>query len=828
MALLGDVRESTLKEKELIDTDLQKMGESLKLLKASVEKDATILEKTDFSDLLQHIVTDLSALSQTPDIVLLQQTLQSQENLTVSDLDKIIQHFISVKLEYTANKSLYLTDASLQKYKHLIDHKSDMDDLLLKISQTNAVPDTQDKETTPETTPTVPEVPDPVPEVVDSTVTNTQESSIDWQTGDAASHEGDSKEEKKSFWERAKESSFGLAYIFGAENMTTFKDWVWDKWDTFKEWIGWKKKEEKEETATPPEAPSTSSETPTPSVDINENLTEEERLLRNTYIKQSILDTTTVPVPIDYKIDKDLLLQKWSPNKISFDVDTQSIIIGGAKIQLKFPEFTMNVWGIDATVTKVDIRSIKTSGNDFIVEAKGTGSAWFLEQTKDISTTVSKEKFYALLQPYLETGSTTYDTSLEFDGQKVPLQLDVAWSIEPTSSVSEYDSQNMISYKNDIYNSYPEWERKYFDQLSKYSSDMYKNAATWLDKERLPALLQDYDADLLQWLDGGILAIVGKQFSTVSDLTNDTILWRAGNLANDILWTIVSFLETWEDSKILWWLAKILKWAPEKLQDMIPNGNEQKQKALRTAVEKQLRDDPAIKKDLEKIVKQFSLVRFYFTEKKALLQEKWSDTAHFDWLSLTAAADFLQKQSLLDTSISTKTTVWLEANRVSVALEDLIKKTNPDSDLSTERGKIVFNYKTNELESWSQRTKILVSKDGKQYKIDGLNMSFVDLKSVLWLANLSNRMIQQTGWLSWLASNWSDHFAYNSSFALTNWNRWWWLFVRDRWFIRTDTDKLVKDSTFEKYIQWWSVDNWKEYAAYLSKRLTIFGWSLFS
>jgi len=61
-----------------------------------------------------------------------------------------------------------------------------------------------------------------------------------------------------------------------------------------------------------------------------------------------------------------------------------------------------------------------------LIEAKGTGSAGFIEQTKDISTTLSKEQFYGLLQPYLESGKVNYDTSLEFNGQKVPVKLDVA------------------------------------------------------------------------------------------------------------------------------------------------------------------------------------------------------------------------------------------------------------------------------------------------------------------------------------------------------------------------------------------------------------------
>lgn len=834
MSKIGDARESVVLEKERIDKDLQQMWESLQYLKKSVENDATLLQKADFSDLLQRIVTDLSPLSQTQDMLLLQQTLQSQENLTVTDLDKIIQEFISVKLEYTANKSLHLADISLEKYKQLVEHKSSMDALLLTITQAptieNLVPAAQEQQD-----PTN-EVINPIAETLDPDVIKAQQNLIDGQTStpeDASKAESSKDAEDKSWWERAKDSSFGLAYILGANRLSSAKEWISEKWSDFKEWIGWKKKEKKQESddVTTTETSPTSPEVVQPSVDTNKNLTEADRLLRNTYIKQSVIDTTTVPIIIDYKTDKDMLLQKSSPDKISFDVDTQSILLGGAKVKLNIPQFTMDIWGIDATVTKVDIRSIKASGNNFIIEAKGTGSAGFLEQTKDISTTLSKEKFYELLQPYLESGKVQYDTSLEFDGQKVPLKLDIAWSIEPTPSLTEADSQNFMSYKKDIYNSYPEPEKKYLDQLSRHSIDMYKNAANWLDKERLPALLQDYDSSLLTWLDGGILAIVGKQFSSVSELTKDSILWRAGNLANDFLWTIVGFLEKREDNKIIWRLAKILKWAPDKLKDLIPDGNEQKQKALRSAVEKQLRDDPAIKKDLEKVIKQFSLVRFYFTEKKAILQDKWMDTSSLDALSLPAAADFLQQQSLLDASISTKTTVWLEANRVSVVLQDLIKSTNSKDDFSAQRWKIIFNYKTNSLESWSGSTKINVSADGKLYKIDGLDMTFSDLKSVLRFANLSNRLIQQTSASEKAASNVSPHFAYHT-IAI----KWPWLYINNRtilpgwlWTISgMDRDKVVRWSTFSDNMPGWSDEMWELYCKYLNSKMTLFGGSLVS
>lgn len=818
MAKFGDIRESVINEKERIDNDLQQMWESLQSLKKSVEQDATLLQKSDFSDLLQHIVTDLFALSSTADIVLLQQTLQLQENLTAADLDTIIQQFISVKLEYTANKSLHLTDTSLEKYKQLVEHKSAMDALLLKITQT-PTPEVEQPVSKEKQSPTA-ENTVPVTETPDLEVIKAQQSLIDWQKPVVSpeTNQGNTSEESnKSWWERAKESSFGLAYIVGAENITRFKDWAWEKWDDLKEWIGWKKKDKKEENnvaSTTPESSTASPESPQPSVDINKNLTETERLLRNTYIKQSILDTTTVPVVIDYKTDKDVLIQKWSPDKVLFDVDTQSIVLGGAKVQLKFPQFTMDVWGIDATVTKVDIRSITASGNDFLIEAKGTGSAGFIEQTKDISTTLSKEQFYGLLQPYLESGKVNYDTSLEFNGQKVPVKLDVAWTIEPENTPSwNESSENFVSYKQEIYNSYPEQEKKYLDDISKHSADMYTQAVTWLDKERLPTLLQEYDASLLSWLDWGTLAILGRQFGKVSDLTDDTALQKLWNMANDVLGTIIDFLSKGEDTPVIKWIAKILKRPFEKLQWLIPNGNEQKQNDLRSAVEKQLKEDPSIKSDLEKVVKQFSLVRFYFAEKKAILQEEWIDAEAFAKLSLPAAANFLQNQSLLDASLSTKMTLWLESNKVSVVLENLIKSTDPESDLSAERWKIQFNYKTQELESRWMWTKINVSKDGKRYQIEWLDMIFTNLQSAVWLANLSNRMISQIGWLSTVTSKVENYFVYEGLVLQQG------LYIDSRGL---NTDRLVSGWAFKDNIDGWEFDYGVNYAKYLNDRVKLF------
>gem|GEM_PF-1248225 len=226
------------------------MGEALQSLKSSVEKDEKILIEADFSAVLKSMVDDLSALAQTEDIAILQQALQSQESLTAADLDRIIQHFISVKLTYTATKSLHLTDTSLQKYTQLVTHKSAMDDLLLKITA-NATSHSPEQDQQKQEDVQSPEVSAPITENVDPSVVSVQENLMNENADNSSQpkqkEQAPTQEEKKSFWERAKESSFGLAYIFGAENMTTFKDWVSDKWDRFKEAIGWKKKEKKED-----------------------------------------------------------------------------------------------------------------------------------------------------------------------------------------------------------------------------------------------------------------------------------------------------------------------------------------------------------------------------------------------------------------------------------------------------------------------------------------------------------------------------------------------------------------------------------------------------
>jgi len=813
----------------MIAADLQKMGDSLYSLKTSVEKDAAILTQSDFSGLLQDMVSDLSILFPTSDMLVLQNKLQSQEWLTVSVLDAIIQKFISVKLQYTANKSIYLTDISLQKYKQLLEHKSAMNDLLLKISQTP---------TAPETIAPVPEVIAPVTEIVDPDVIKTQQAFIDGQDIFEGSWKDDTpetEEEKKSFWNKAKESSFGLAYIFGANNMTTFKEWTWELWDSFKELIGWKKKDKKEDTeATTETVTETTTQTPaTPEiVDINTKITPEQVKLRNDYIKKSVMDTTSVPVSIDYAWDKDVLVLAKSPESISFDMASQSIVLGDAKLKLSFPEFTMKVdttfGSVDATVTKVDIKTIKVSWNEFIIDAKGTWSAMWVEKTQDMSVSLSKEQFYNILQPYLDTNSSSYEHTIDINGEKIPLTVETSWSIEHQPTTTE--SPDFATYQSTLYNAYTSVDRWHLDDLGTRSKDMYTQATEWLNKERLPLLLQKYDETVVDWLHGKTMAVVAKHFPTVWDVIDDTFLQKIGTTTNDILWWMIDFLSKHEGGKLLGWLAALIKKPLSVLQWLIAgrHGDAQKENGLRAELEKVFTDNPALKKDIEKTTKQFVLVRFYFTEKKSLLAEKWIDVSRFSSLGIPDALALLEQNNILNADISTVTQTGIELNKMAKVVQELIGSTDDGTDYSKERGDIKFNYKTNELESRWGATKINIY-EGDKYKIDWFDIPFSDLKSVVWFANLSNRLINEASLTDATDSN---HFVYHSP-----WLKWSWLYVNNRqnlvswmaskispiewWGI--DTDKILREGTIEKYMPSWSGKNGDSYAKYLNDRLSVVG-----
>jgi|GEM_PF-2105828 len=47
-------------------------------------------------------------------------------------------------------------------------------------------------------------------------------------------------------------------------------------------------------------------------------------------------------------------------------------------------------------------------------------------QTKDMSITLSKEKFYDLLKPYLDTNAASYKSTIDINGEKIPLSIETS------------------------------------------------------------------------------------------------------------------------------------------------------------------------------------------------------------------------------------------------------------------------------------------------------------------------------------------------------------------------------------------------------------------
>lgn len=655
MSKIGDARESVVLEKERIDKDLQQMWESLQYLKKSVENDATLLQKADFSDLLQHIVTDLSPLSQTQDMLLLQQTLQSQENLTVTDLDKIIQEFISVKLEYTANKSLHLADISLEKYKQLVEHKSSMDALLLAITQAptieNSVPATQEQQDPRD------EVVNPITETLDPDVIKAQQNLIDGQTStpeDASKAESSKDSEDKSWWERAKDSSFGLAYVFGADNMGNFKDWVSDKWSNFKEWIGWKKKEKKEDN------------------------------------KEKDDNTST---------ESSSANEETQPSIMSFDA-------------------------------------------------------------------------------YQESAYNSYSNSI--------------------------DKQNL-------------------DTTATVSKDMYKEVSTWLQKDRLPPLIREYDGtlDAFSWKS---LAVISEHFGTIKDLTDYTFLEKAWNTATNILSWIIDFLSKHEDKKWVGWLASLIKKPFDVVLSWIPNGDEQKEKKFKENIQKEISGNADIQKDVDAFVKQLTLARFYFIEKKKIMAQDPKNKDSIDGLTIAQAMQYLSSKNMLDAKISVKTQLGIDANKATIVIQKLIAETGPSNqDLSAKRWEIRFNYEKQQLESRWKATPLEVNADGTQYKIKWLDLQFASLEEVVWLANLSNRFISDTSKMQVLRNKKSDRFVYYSNIWRPGYPGLYVNKESDNFFNilpSLDADRVLTAGALQENIKHRTSDMWNTYASYMNERVS--------
>ena len=94
--------------------------------------------------------------------------------------------------------------------------------------------------------------------------------------------------------------------------------------------------------------------------------------------------------------------------------------------------------------------------------------------------------------------------------------------------------------------------------------------------------------------------------------------------------------------------------------------------------------------------------------------------------------------------MSAETTVGVTANAEAQKLQEEIRKTSPEIDFGGKRGNIEFDYAKQTIKSRDKETKIEIDANGV-YRIKDLGLRFPDVKSLVRIANITNRFKHQYG-----------------------------------------------------------------------------------
>ena len=163
------------------------------------------------------------------------------------------------------------------------------------------------------------------------------------------------------------------------------------------------------------------------------------------------------------------------------------------------------------------------------------------------------------------------------------------------------------------------------------------------------------------------------------------------------------------------------------------------------------------------LIKQMAIFRFFITEKKRVLKDQYTKAgmkdpeltttlaAKIDKLKITGATEAdpsfyqtLKENNLLNTTISAGTEAGIAMTVEAKRIQAEIEKTKTSMDFGDIRGDITYDYDSQSITSRGQKTKVEINKSGK-YKINGLGLTFPNLKALLWIANISNRFMNEYG-----------------------------------------------------------------------------------
>ncbi len=528
---------------------------------------------------------------------------------------------------------------------------------------------------------------------------------------------------------------FGIKAVVGKEKWGKFRNWLWLK-D--------KEKDENKEEQDDQEGVET----------INENLTAEEVQKRNEYIEKSIRESTTMPITIDYGTDKDDFEKKWCPQTISFDPETQSILLGDKdKITLQTDTFTLE----GKSVIRSRFEKIEQRDGKFEVTMKTGGVMGFTPVLESKKVVMIKDEFIAIISPYYTEEKKEYTVQLNNNGQNIPLRI---WTSRERQQLNEnVDAdvlfENLNTFKKGQYTNFG-------NSINNYYKTLYSMNSKYGQQSDLLWAWAEDDEKFEQnvW---SIPAMMDEKFDNGGDIIKDTMLERVQHIGDITTQKIAGFLEKYKDNPTF---GKIMGKISGFLTDLFSS--------WKTIDASKLEDvftsNPEMKQKVSLIIWKMSKIKWYLVDQQAMLIQKIKEenpnltdaeqktTLKNIYLNLklvgetsSSASVFktLEKYGLLN-NINEDRAFTAKAQKAAADLQTQIEATPTPSDRDAEtiadRGKIEYDPKTQRLRSrWlSTEIEIVSRANTSVYKLKNgkinLDIEFTNIKELVWTANFLNWM----------------------------------------------------------------------------------------
>lgn len=653
-----------------IDDDLKGLGDSLDVLKKSLEKKEIAEDNSNSVSLIKEMMNNIVTLDDSKDTKIkdLLATIDKDKKVTPEMIDVLVTKIIDIKLKVLQDTTDKYTNETASKHlqiEKLTSQKNSLNILLQSINKT------------PTTTPTT------KPEDTQRFAKNRKRvlggvaglAAFIGLTRSNKDEKGESKWILSRIWRGIKygaiagASALGLWFLLGtarvdkalqrfglekeaAPNVTAddandtitglTKDMEYStdagktyiKYDgvTTPKFAGDQKvlvrtaKSDKNKESKPKEllftsavSANTPSNAPTTAPEQN-NLTTEELAKRNKYITDSINATTTFPIVINYGTDKTALEAKWCPSKIDFDASSQSIKFGNDQLKASVGSFTTQSSYGEATVDSISINTISYAWDKFKLNVTGT---WTVDipllgaqsKTDTQEVDVSKAQLLQMLTPYYQDNKGKYSVSLaDSKWNAVPVTIEkIGWTTNTPNNAPSNVPQT--AYEKEFATLEQRKQSQYTD-LSNNVIATYGGIVSFAGTNNLPPLIKNYDPSVNQlpqnpW---SIAYMMDKSFDKVGDIISDGFFNKVANTANLGVDYVAEFLTKYKDTKYVGGVLDTVGWW---LKGLITTPTSE------TDIKTKLANDPEGMKRISVLIKQIAIFRFFITEKRKVLKDQY-------------------------------------------------------------------------------------------------------------------------------------------------------------------------------------------------------------